>query len=108
MRLRTFDGGGDTPVAGASPPISKNNVRAHGRPLTPALRIIPKVGARCLPLPSLVPYITNENCGAYSPHITAWMSFSPHKAATSRSTPSATPEADSISGTISRNSSSSG
>ena len=44
MRLRTFDGDGDTPE-GASPPISKINVGPHGRPLVPTPRIIPKIGA---------------------------------------------------------------
>ena len=46
MRLRTFDGDGDTPE-GASPPISKIDVRPHGRPLAPTLRIIAKIGAGC-------------------------------------------------------------
>ena len=47
MRLRTFDGDGDTPFAGASPPISKNNVGSCGRPLAPTPRIIAKIGAEC-------------------------------------------------------------
>ena len=46
--------------------------------------------------------------GAYSPHMAEWMSPSPSAAATSLSTPSATPAALLTSGSSSRNSSSMG
>ena len=48
------------------------------------------------------------NVARYSPAMTEWMSPSPHSAITSLSIPSATPEADLMSGSVSRNSSSIG